>query len=155
MSNNEYKFMGQYDSDWETCLFCGFEACECNDTQVYETKQKWRDEIVELNKKIKELQEAIKTIEVPPIPVFWGWKISTDTRCPDCGHKMSTYDGCCKKGESYLKYQYTKRFYPNAVETLKKEIDNGKESNEETRTETEASVPVMHKSPKRIKQVKV
>ena len=145
------KFMKHYSEDWEICVFCGFEACECNDTAVYETKEKWRAEIIELDNKIKVLQEAIKTTKVPPIPVFWAWKISGDEKCPNCGSKMSTYDGCCEFGESYLKFQYTKRFYPNALPILMEEV-NG--SNKQATKEPEAALPELYDAPQGSKKTK-
>ena len=150
----ETKFMQHYSEDWGTCVFCSFIDCECNDTLVYETKEEWRNEIRELDNKIKELQEAIKTTMAPPVPKFWAWKISSETKCPDCGSTFSTYDGCCEAGESYLKYQYTKRFYPNAIPILMEEVNGKNIEEEEGPPETETTLPELLGPPERGKKFK-
>lgn len=59
------------------------------------------------------------------IPKSWAWLIAPDITCRSCGHKMSTYDGCCSSGEAYLKYKYAVIFKPDWVPHLMKEINNG------------------------------
>lgn len=102
---DEYAFMVHYQDWWDIgCEVCGVSEGTCN--CKWDWDMKFEDD--------KDHR-----------PKWWGWLIAPkNLMCPYCSRGMSTYDGCCKLGDAYLKYRYAVAFLPESIGEIRSRIND-------------------------------